>query len=71
MRPAVARLAVNLPVGVGDMGGVEDAVLLLALIHFWAIIANKGRVDGTVDDRMSDMHALWTEFAGHALGRGA
>lgn len=53
------------------MGGVEDAVLLLALIHFWEIIANKGRVDGAVDDRVRNMNTLRPEFARHALGGGA
>ena len=68
MHPAVPWLAVDLPVAVGDMVGVEDAVAVLELVHLGEGVADKRGVDGAVDDRVRDVNTLWTEFAGHALG---
>ncbi|MNQ71950.1 hypothetical protein D3C85_866400 [compost metagenome] len=53
------------------MLGVEDAVLFLALVQLGEAFADKGGVDGAIDDRVGDMDALRTQLAGHALGQGA
>ena len=71
MYPAVPWLAVDLPVAVGDMVGIEDAVAFLELVHLGEGVADKRGVDGAVDDRVGDVDALGAEFARHALGRRA
>src|SRR5690606_41097130 len=58
MRPGIARLAVDLPIGFRDVIGIQDPVLLFQRIARRKIVADEGRVDRAVDDRMCDMDAL-------------
>jgi hypothetical protein len=48
MRPGVARLAVQHPVGVGNVLGVQDAVLVLQGVALGEIVADEVGVDGTI-----------------------
>src|SRR5256885_16533707 len=54
MRPGVARLLVQLPVEVGDVVGIEDAVLLLEGIAIGKVGPDELRVDGAVDHRSEE-----------------
>src|SRR5690606_26474609 len=71
MGPAVPWLAMQLPVLVGDVRRVENAAQVFQRIALGKVVADKGGVDGSVDDRVGDMNALRPEFARHALGQGA
>src|SRR5690606_21205766 len=71
MGPAVPWLAMQLPVLFGDVLRVENAALVFQRVALGEVVADKGGVDGSVDDRVSDMNTLRAEFARHALGQGA
>ena len=51
MGPAVPGLAMDLPVLLGNVLGIENAVLLSERIAFGEIVTDEGRIDGPVDDR--------------------
>src|SRR5947209_13845726 len=71
-RPGIARLLVNLPIGLADRGGAHQPAgveigerrVALALLD---AIAHPFGVDPGVDDQMGDMDALRAELAGGAL----
>src|SRR6202040_2466200 len=71
-RPGVARLLVDLPIGVGDRGrahqpaGVEIDERRLAFALFDAA-AHPFGVDAGVDHEMGDVDVLWPELARRAL----
>src|SRR5690554_1509701 len=71
MGPAVPGLAMDLPVLLGNVLGIENAVLLPQRIALGKIVTDEGRIDGPVDDRMGHMDAPGPQFPGHALGQGA
>src|SRR3989338_4081312 len=71
MHPAIARLAMDLPVGISDVVWIENTVLILELVQLRKGVADKRGIDGPVDNRVGDMNALVAEFAGHALGQRA
>src|SRR6202046_1475166 len=71
-RPSVARLLINLPIGLGDGGrthqptGIEVGERRFPLPRLDAFAYPRG-IDAGVDDQMSDMDALRTELARRAL----
>src|SRR5690554_984645 len=67
MRPGAARLAVKLPIGFGNVVGVQYAVFLLQRVTLGEVVADEGRVDGTVNDGMGDMNTLRPKLPRHAL----
>ncbi|SPA07906.1 hypothetical protein CBM2625_B110181 [Cupriavidus taiwanensis] len=67
MRPRVARLLVQHPVGIGDMVGIDDAVLGLGRVAVREVFANPLGVDGGIDHQVRDVDVLWPQFARHAL----
>src|SRR5918912_3413975 len=69
--PGVARLQVQLPVGLGDGGWIHQLVGLEAVLAtLTPPLAHPGRVHAGVDHEVGDMDALRTELAGHALRHG-
>src|SRR5690606_41553699 len=71
MRPGAARLAMKLPIGFGNVVRIQNAVFFLQCVTFGEVIADKGRVDGTINDRVRDMNALRPKLPRHALRKGA
>src|SRR5581483_3448722 len=65
--PGVARLRVQVPVVVGDVLGIEDAVLLLARVGLGEAAADELGVDGAVDHDVGDVDVLRPQLARHAL----
>ena len=65
-RPAVARLLVGLPMGIGDRSGIHELVRLEALESFRAgplpdPFAHPCCIDACVDNEMRNMNVLRTE----------
>src|SRR6516225_2675407 len=75
-RPGVARLLINLPIGLGDRFRphqparieIEKGVFAFTLLD---PLAYPGCVDAGVDDQMRDMDALRAELACRTLRHGA
>src|SRR6478752_5425582 len=61
--PGGSRLAMEVPVVLGDGVGVEDAVLALGRVALGEVLGDEGRVDRAVDDDVGDMDALGPELA--------
>src|SRR6516162_5057244 len=67
-RPGVARLLINLPIGLGNRGRphqparieIGEGRIALALLD---PLAHPRGVDAGVDDQMGDVDVLWTELA--------
>jgi hypothetical protein len=57
--PRVAWLAVEIPIVLGDVIRIQDAVLIFRRIAVREIAANEFRVDCAIDDDMRDMDVLW------------
>src|SRR5262249_31617023 len=75
-RPGVARLAIELPIGLRDRGRIHELVRLepLERVRARALLdafAYESGVDAGVDDEMRDMDVLRPELPRHALGDGA
>src|SRR5215470_1699072 len=74
-RPGVARLLVNLPIGLGDRSRphqparieIGEGLLAFALLD---PLAHPRRVHTGIDDQMSDMDALRTELTRRTLRDG-
>src|SRR5690554_8136584 len=71
MRPGAARLAMKLPIGFGNVVGVQYAFFLLQRVTLGEVVADEGRVDGTVNDRMGNVNALRPKLPRKALCEGA
>src|SRR5260221_213683 len=56
--PGRARLAMELPVGLGDVVGIEDGVGA-SVIALGKIRLDPFSVDGAIDHDMGDMDVLW------------
>ena len=67
MRPGVAWLLVEHPVGVGNVVGVLNATLVLECVALRKLCTDELGVDRTVDDGVGHMNAYGSEFTGHAL----
>src|SRR5690606_41019933 len=67
--PGVPGLAVDLPVLLGDVLGVQYPALFLECITCREVVADEGGIDRTIDDGVGDMDALRTQLTGHALGQ--
>ncbi|MNF07642.1 hypothetical protein D3C80_2078670 [compost metagenome] len=56
------------PVAVGDMGRIEDAVLVLEGVALREVVADERGVDRTIHHHMGDMDIARPQLPGHALG---
>src|ERR1019366_8508994 len=65
--PRAFRLAVQVPVVLGDRVGLEDTGVGLLCIALGKVLGDEGRVDRTVDDDVGDVDALRPDLACHAL----
>src|SRR5258706_13800952 len=65
--PGRARLAMDLPVGLGDCVDAEQAVLAALLDDLGATAAQAVAVDAAIDHDMRDMETLRPELARPAL----
>src|SRR5215831_8264759 len=75
-RPGVARLLVDLPIGLGDRGRPHQPPWIEIgegrfPLPFLDPLAHPRCVDAGIDDQMRDMDALWAELARRALRYGA
>ena len=61
----------KMPIIVGDMRGIENTILLFEGVPLGEVLRNKCRVDGAVDDDMTDMDVLRAKFAGHIASASA
>ena len=64
-RPRIARLVVQVPVVLGNVVGVEDAVLGFQGVALGELGTDEIGVDGTVNHAVRDMHALTERLAKH------
>src|SRR5581483_1148307 len=65
-RPGAALLAMELPIGLGDVVGIEDTVRS-RIVAFREIALDPLCVDRAVDHDMGDMDVLRPELARHRL----
>ena len=57
MRPCITRLAVYLPIGLGNVVGIKNASLILHRISIREVATDELGIDGTINDGMSHMNA--------------
>ncbi len=62
-------MAVQVPIIVGDVFRVQDAVLILGGIFFREIIADEVGVDGAVHHHVGHVNIQRPQLTGHALGQ--
>ena len=58
----------KMPIIVGDMRGIENTIPLFEGVPLGEVLRNKSRVDGAVDDDMTDMDVLRAKFLVDAKG---
>ncbi|MNL30638.1 hypothetical protein D3C87_1523860 [compost metagenome] len=60
----------QVPVVLGDVFGVENAVLIFGCVLLGKTVANEVGIDRTVDDDMGDVNVHRPQLTGHALRQG-
>jgi len=68
--PCITGLAVEIPVVLGNVLWIENAVLVLGRVLFGEALADKIGIDGTVDYNMGDVNVHRPQFTRHALRQG-
>jgi hypothetical protein len=71
VRPGAARLAVQGPVGVGNVVGREQPVFALGRNEVREPALRILAADDAIDDRMGDVNALRAKLPRETLGNGA
>ena len=71
MRPGAARLAVQGPVGVGNVSRREQPVFALGRNEVREPAPGIVAADDAIDDHMGDVNALWAKLPRETLGYGA
>ena len=61
----------QMPVVVGDLVRVENAVDFFPLVPLWEERADEFSVNRAVNNHVCNANVLWTEFARHVLREGA
>ena len=61
----------QMPVVVGDLVRVENAVDFFQLVPIWEERADEFSANRAVNNHVCSVNVLWTEFARHALCEGA